>query len=226
MRLNGIRVDPVHSRFIHNWVRPDSVVWDIGANMGLFSFPAALKARQGKVYGFEPDVELAGNLLRSTRRQRQSLPFSCYSLALSDRDGVASLLISRYGRSMNKLEGVGPWHDDLFVAREIRSVPIAKIDTIVGDLSPPTILKVDVEGAEMQVLRGGTATIAKYRPIMLIEGPQQIWPEMRSFFDAHNYLMLDGGANTPTITQEPTWDTVAVPRESWSHMIITPAAFP
>ena len=58
-------VDSVHARFIRDWIGPDDVVWDIGANMGIFAIPAALRASQ--VYAFEPDVELAHNLCRSLR---------------------------------------------------------------------------------------------------------------------------------------------------------------
>src|SRR5664280_510032 len=63
----GLPIDPVHQRFIADWVKSDAIVWDIGTNLGLFAFPAALKAKNGRVYGFEPDVELAANLLRSLK---------------------------------------------------------------------------------------------------------------------------------------------------------------
>src|SRR5450631_183539 len=68
----GLSIDPVHRRFIQGWVEPTSVVWDIGANLGLFGLPAALKAKKGRVYGFEPDVDLVANLLRSSRLPRNS----------------------------------------------------------------------------------------------------------------------------------------------------------
>jgi hypothetical protein len=51
-------VDRVHERFIREWMKADAIVWDIGANLGLFALPAALKTIAGRVYAFEPDVEL------------------------------------------------------------------------------------------------------------------------------------------------------------------------
>jgi hypothetical protein len=67
LTMRGLPIDPVHQRFIRDRVAPDGVVWDVGTDLGLFAFPAALKARSGRVYGFEPDVELAANVLRSLR---------------------------------------------------------------------------------------------------------------------------------------------------------------
>jgi FkbM family methyltransferase len=214
----GLPIDAVHRRFIRDWVQCDSVVWDVGTNMGLFAFPAALKARAGQVYGFEPDVELAANLLRALRLARnRHLKVVVHCFALGDQNGAASFLISRYGRSMNKLDGVGGWHDYLFEVSERRSVGLLKIDTLAEYLRPPDVVKIDVEGAEMQVLNGGAATIAKFRPVMLVEGPRELWPDMMAFFTGHDYIVVDGQFDNPAPLSEPVWDTVAVPREKWER---------
>jgi hypothetical protein len=46
------------SGFIRQWIKSDAVVWDIGSNLGLFTLPAA-HTKIGRVYAFEPDLELA-----------------------------------------------------------------------------------------------------------------------------------------------------------------------
>ncbi|HKT53680.1 MAG TPA: FkbM family methyltransferase, partial [Caulobacteraceae bacterium] len=71
----------------------------------------------------------------------------------------------------------------------------------------------DVEGAEMNVLSGGEATISRHRPTMLIEGPSELWEPMGAFFRRLDYVMLDGGAERQEPLDHPAWDTVAVPRE-------------
>jgi FkbM family methyltransferase len=53
-----------------------------------------------------------------------------------------------------------------------------RLDVLAHTLAPPDAIKIDVEGAEMNVLRGAAAVIAKYRPPMMIEGPEQLWAEM------------------------------------------------
>jgi FkbM family methyltransferase len=212
----GLFIDPVHQRFIRDWINPTSVVWDIGANLGLFALPAALKAKNGRVYGFEPDVELAANLQRTLRLpQNVGLNIDWLCLAISNQDSTAAFQISKFSRAMNKLEGVGEWHDKQVVINELRSVATMRIDTLSRSLSPPTIMKVDVEGAEVQVLEGGEGTISAYRPTVLIEGPRQLWGEMGSFFRKHNYVLLDGAAEVQAPLSEPVWDTIAIPSEKF-----------
>jgi len=225
LRPTGVRIEQVHLRFIDRWVEPNSVVWDVGANMGLFAFPAALKAKAGHVYCFEPDCELAAALLRSLRRPRNAvLKVTVAPLALSDRNGIASFLIAAYGRAMNKLEGLGPWHDHLYVASERRIVATARIDGVVSALAPPSVIKIDVEGAEMLVLDGGRATIAARRPVMLIEGPEGLAPALNAFLKELDYVMLDGAQDGFPRLASAGWDTVAVPREKWEAEQRTPGA--
>jgi len=210
----GVRVEPVHARFIRDWVDENAVVWDIGANAGLFALPAALRARRGRVLAFEPDVELAAILLRTLRLPgNRALEIPVLPIALSDTDGSAAFEISKYSRAMNKLESVGRLHQDQVVAEERRIVPTMRIDTLAQSLHPPTALKIDVEGAEMHVLEGGEATIARHRPAILIECTTELARPMGAFFGRHGYVMLDGAREGRAPLAEPVWDTFAIPRE-------------
>jgi FkbM family methyltransferase len=210
----GLPIDPVHRRFIRDRIAPDAVIWDIGANLGLFAFPAALKARSGRVYAFEPDVDLAANLARGLRLPRnRGLPVTPLCLAVSDADGIATFEVSKFSRAMNRLAGVGAWNDASIVTQERRSVPTLSIDTLAKSLGPPGVIKIDVEGAELRVLEGGRMTLAAHRPILLIEAPNELSGGLKSFFAAHDYVMLDGAAEPPVALEEPAWDTIAVPRE-------------
>jgi FkbM family methyltransferase len=210
-------VHPVHRRFIDDWINSDSIVWDIGSNLGLFTLPAALKTTRGRVYAFEPDAELVANFLRSLRLPRNKrLAVASLCLAISNKDGIAAFQISKFSRAMNKLEGVGTWHESQVVAEEMRSVVTMRIDTLAKSLEAPTVLKIDVEGAEVNVLEGGEETISKHRPAMLVEGPSELRDPLRNYFQRHNYVLLDGQAAHQIPLQNPVWDTVAVPREKYS----------
>jgi FkbM family methyltransferase len=211
-------VEAVHGRFIRDWVKPDAIVWDIGGNLGLFAFPAALRASSGHVYVIEPDVELAANLCRSLKLSAtKKLQMSVLCIAVANFNGVALFQISKFSRAMNKLEAVGNWHDEQVVPEELRSVPVTTIDTLADTRKPPNVLKIDVEGAEMDVLEGGRVTISTFRPVILIEGPHALWKPMAAFFEKHRYVMLDGDAERPPPLSNPVWNTVAVPSEVFAR---------
>ena len=78
------------------------------------------------------------------------------------------------------------------------------------------MVKIDVEGAEIQALEGGETTISNYRPTMLVEGPSELKDPMRAFFKKHDYVILDGSAEHQFPLPDPVWDTVAVPKEKFA----------
>jgi FkbM family methyltransferase len=209
-------VDRVHQRFIRDWIEPDAIVWDIGSNLGLFALPAALKAKRGRVFAFEPDVDLAANLLRSLRlKQNKDLRLTVLCVAVSNVDATSYFQISKFSRAMSKLESVGTWSDDQVISDERRTVVTTRIDSLSETLAAPTVIKIDVEGAEAMVLEGGETTIAKCRPTILIEAPKEIWRPLRSFFEKHDYILLDGEAADQSPLPGPVWNTVAVPKEKF-----------
>jgi FkbM family methyltransferase len=188
-----LHIEDTHQRFIDRWVKPDSIVWDFGANLGLFAFAAALRARAGHVYGFEPDPEL----LHYLHRSRFCLGSSAYNtsffgVAVADQNGTAQFQISHYSRAMNKLQDAGAWHEHQIEATAVMTALTMSVDTLATMLRPPTILKIDVEGAEMRVLEGARETISRHRPPISIECPYEISSQMGDFFAAHDYALFDG----------------------------------
>lgn len=76
-------------------------VWDIGANVGLFSFAAASLGAQ--VVAVEADTWPANLLQRSALLNQ--LPVTVFPAAVSDRQGVSKLYLSEHGRASNSLRG-------------------------------------------------------------------------------------------------------------------------
>lgn len=143
--------------------RPGDVAYDIGAHAGFFTLLlSGLVGEEGRVMAFEPHPANAARLSRNLDAN------SCANtqvrqVALSDRAGEA-----RFNAHASTLEG--SLADAAAPPDDIMSVPATTIDAIVRDGAPPPgVLKIDVEGAEGRVIRGGRETIAAHRPRMIIE---------------------------------------------------------
>ncbi len=82
---------------------PGAVVWDIGANVGIFSFAAAgLAGPEGRVFAVEPDTYLVGVLRHSARLENShAAPVNVIPCAVSDAFSVATFHIARRARASN-----------------------------------------------------------------------------------------------------------------------------
>ena len=143
------------------------VFYDIGANLGFFSLLAAHLSglEEGRVYAFEaaPDnvdaitVNAALNLIPNVR---------VIGVAVSDHAGRGRLQVVD-DQSWSKLVGYG----DHPFTEQVIDVKLVAIDDLVGsgELPPPTVVKIDVEGAELAVLAGMRETIQRHRPAIICE---------------------------------------------------------
>ena len=154
--------DPELMNVARRFVRPGMTVWDIGANVGLFSFCAAAKG--AKVYSLEADTFLVG-LLRKSQRTT-GLQVNPIPLAISDHLGLAEFHIAQRGRSANHI-GVGM--SDSGGTRWTESVPCATLDWLAEKIPTPDFIKIDVEAMENAVLRGGMNLLSSRHPKILCE---------------------------------------------------------
>lgn len=109
LRRSLEKVGPQLLRMADELVAPGDVVWDVGANVGLFTFAAAARAGPtGNVYAIEPDTWLVNLLRRSaTLEQAKRAPVNILPVAISDAVGVARFHIANRARAANYLESCG-----------------------------------------------------------------------------------------------------------------------
>lgn len=141
------------SRALLRQVRPGDVVWDIGANVGLYSLQLSeAVSASGKVYAFEPMPTCFAELTRRSQGRANIQPIQA---ALGDRTGIAQLTLDDNALSTT---------NSLFIPSGARTVDvrITTGDALVqsGEIPPPAVLKVDVEGFEEEVLRGLSQILA------------------------------------------------------------------
>jgi FkbM family methyltransferase len=184
-------VDPLLLKFCELYIKQGMTVWDVGANVGLFTVSAsALAGASGRVYSFEPDSWLV-QLLRktaviqsSTASKIEVLPVGVANACQFRRFGLATR-----SRSTNFLEGYGSTQTG--GVREWITIMCISLDWALENVSPPDILKIDVEGAEVEVLEGASMLFSKHRPVLHIEVNKETWSRVLEILTPHGYAFYD-----------------------------------
>jgi FkbM family methyltransferase len=174
------------ARLIH----PGDIVWDIGANVGLFSFAASVRAgTEGQVLAIEPDPWLSCLLRRSARIcDSNQAPVHILTVAASDALGVANLNIAGRGRSANFISGFGTTQTG--GNREQISLISVTLDWLLEFFPPPTVLKIDVEAMEVPVLRGARRLLSTF-PKIIIEVAAESFAEVCSILTGYHLFNYD-----------------------------------
>jgi FkbM family methyltransferase len=157
--------EPHLQRAIKQYVAFGDAVYDIGANIGYACLSLAKRVgSKGRVFAFEPLPENV-NLLRQNIEGNRLTNVQILEVAASDNCGEAVIRVAE-NPSMASLV----WHRENASAVEL-VVKTVVIDDLVeaGQLAAPKFVKIDVEGAEGQVLLGMQRTVAKTRPVLFIE---------------------------------------------------------
>jgi FkbM family methyltransferase len=153
--------EPVTLGWIEEF-RPGEILVDVGANVGMYTLWAAC-TRGARVYAFEPEALNYALLNRNVFENRVSHLVRAYCIALSDRDGLGELHLSRFGAggSSHSLdERVDPYHRPANPDYTQGCVS-ASLDALVraGTVPPPDYVKIDVDGFEPKVIRGAGQTL-------------------------------------------------------------------
>lgn len=133
-------------------LEPDDVVWDVGANVGLYSCFAARRLSTGTVVGFEPVAVNRDRLIENLRMNAPEDRWRTEDSALWSANESVSLAFC-HPESNRSIAGAG--HHYLTDGDGWTTVDCRRGDDLVRDGVPaPDVMKIDVQGAELDVLVG------------------------------------------------------------------------
>jgi FkbM family methyltransferase len=162
---DGMNELPVQEAIAAN-LGPGEVFVDVGANVGFFSLLAArIVGPSGQVFALEPVPENIEAIRDNARRNRFD-NITIVPAAASDKVGSATLTLTEHpGGAALSSAGAPP---DAMGEIDVESVTI---DSLVGDgrIRPPSLVKIDVEGAEEPVLSGMRSTLEADAPRLIVE---------------------------------------------------------
>jgi FkbM family methyltransferase len=158
--------EAAESRYLAGRARAGTTAIDVGANVGLFTVPLARAVGSGgRVVAIEPDPENVARLEANLRLNRLANVL-VQRVAAADGEGEAELHVAN-DPAFHSTVAV---HAGREVGRTLR-VPTTRLDTIWMRLGQPAVsaIKIDVEGAELAVLRGAETLLRETRPTLLLE---------------------------------------------------------
>lgn len=166
-------------RFMAKTVKPGTVFFDIGANVGFYTLLAStLVGDEGKVFAFEPFPKCI-NLLKKHLKMNAVQNVTLFETAVSDRIGKASFQEGP-SDSMGHLSETGTV-----------AVEMVSLDDLFfkGVLPLPQYMKIDVEGAEFSVLQGAKHLLTAGSPtLFLATHGSEVHSQCLSFLRSLNYV--------------------------------------
>ncbi|HEX2166776.1 MAG TPA: FkbM family methyltransferase [Longimicrobiales bacterium] len=192
LRILGGSYEPEQTQLFQQQIPAGATVFDVGAHVGYYTLlSAVLTGPRGRVFAFEPNPVNHTFLQRHVTLNRLA-NVTVENAAVSDRNGTAAFAFGT-GSGTGRLDAGGKLEvrtlrlDDFCRAQDVR----------------PGFIKIDVEGAELHVLRGAAENIEAHHPVIFLSthGPQ-VHSECLAWLRERNYALHPiAGADLQTASE-------------------------
>jgi FkbM family methyltransferase len=158
--------DPPVMRACQMLLRDGDVFYDIGSNTGIFAIDAAFRSNI-TAFAFEPQSDQAEAIEKSIKANGMTNAL-CIRCMLGEKDGVGELYLTSHSIHASSIP-----REKKFKRVEI---PMRSIDSMSREklISDPDIVKIDVEGGELAVLRGAHETFVRSIPSIVFEADENL----------------------------------------------------
>jgi len=166
--------------------------FDVGANVGLYTWEVHKVCPLRKILAFEPDPENI-KLLEKTLRKANLQNVEICKCAMSNQLAEVSFFQDNLTSATGCVAGKDkPWIEQYLNGsiNEIR-VKTETLDSVVRQDRSPSLIKIDVEGHEVEVLQGARNTLSEAKPLMIIESFPPKQSTVLSFLDELGYHQMD-----------------------------------
>ena len=151
--------------YLFSLIQPDFTVIDIGANIGFTALNFARRCKYGFVYAYEPHDVSYSKLCRNASLNHFS-NLTVFQKGLGEKEATQQLVtLNKHHSGMNRIQSA------VSGGVESESVKVVRLDTevIALNIKKVSLIKIDVEGYELNVIRGALNTIRKFKPILFVE---------------------------------------------------------
>jgi len=218
--------DPSLLDLMVDLVKPGSTIVDAGANIGAYTAPLAKIFQSCSVHAFEPNPTMLVRLKRNLALNRLT-NVTVHEVGLSDECSEKPLfVVSGHNPALSS------FISDPASKEKIQAVP-TKLETLdnifaMKDISV-SLIKIDVQGYELKVLRGATRLIGKSKPCIILEYEEAVFPtreeanrvrnELEKLLNALNYGVYYISVYGPSLLAPVQWQNL-----SSSNLLAIPMA--
>jgi FkbM family methyltransferase len=215
--------EPCETAFVRKHLRKGEVFLDIGANIGWFTLLAStIVGETGSIFAFEPRPETAEHLRQTIEANLLSDRIALRQCGLADAEGVA-FINSAFETNNPGGSFVLP-HP---AGGDMESAPIALRTLDSFKFEKVDFIKMDVEGSEMKVVKGGMRTISRCRPIILSEiNPSALVQVSGATPDDFLRIFFELNYEVSIIDAVRGGETIACYPGNWPHELMNVAMIP
>lgn len=152
---------------IKKFVKQNTVVLDIGANIGLMAIPILKHNIDCEVWSFEPSPNSFKYLERTRNKMLLKNKWKLFNIGLSDKIGIETFFIAP--PESGAFDSILNTSRTNFISQI--QINVTTIDEIWQEAKNPdvSVIKIDIEGSDLFALQGGIECIKRCRPIILME---------------------------------------------------------
>lgn len=183
-----VRNDVLQIEYFEKEFGPSDVLWDIGSHFGQYSlFAASVAGGKNQVFSFEPDADAKKIQLENIKLNDMWEKIRILDCAVSDSNGILRFK-SEKGNSNSHLI-----KDESDEAADVISVPSRSINSLLSELPEPTFVKIDAEGAEIDILQAASDLLQKKSVRFICELHPFIWNKFQVTYDQFEAIIKKFG---------------------------------
>lgn len=185
---------------LNKFISSNDIAFDIGANIGEFSYCLSTIIKNGQVYSFEPQRRVF-NILQGSLGNIQNIHL--HNISLSNNDGYSTIYVPIVKGRLSPTEASLDLHfNDLSGYEKIKKseghikerIKTSTLDSFCLNYNIKKIdfIKCDTEGHELEILQGSIMCLSQFRPLLLIEIFPYVYEghfeNVLSFLSKYNYV--------------------------------------
>ncbi|MCS6836493.1 MAG: FkbM family methyltransferase [Anaerolineae bacterium] len=152
------RAEARHAARLLDYIPPDSTVIDVGANVGFFTRLFARHLGQGgRVIAIEPETRNAADLRAMLAREGLATRVTVVQALAADQEGERLLALDPLHPANHRIGAQGV------------PTPARTLDSLVSQTERVSLIKIDVQGAELLVLHGAQTILRQHKPALYVE---------------------------------------------------------